>query len=127
MDITKPMSDTHDKKKSKRKKTIRCPSCQKRKAKKDPTYGIISCDKCQEEGDEIEVKTREFTSSTIRGQRIEYQQSHYQPYVNGVLSKEFIEAHGTSKLAGVTKKDIKEAKYVYRHLPRWHKRKESKL
>ena len=121
------MRHTHGKDRSKKTKKIKCPNCQKRDAKIDPTYGVVYCDECQEEGDGIVVKTREFTSSTIRGQRVEYQQSHFQPWVNGVLSKEFIEAHGTSKLAGVTKKDIKEAKYVYKHLPRWHKRKESKL
>ena len=44
-----------------------------------------------------------------------------QPYINGVLSKEFIEVNGTSKLTGVTEKDIKNAKYVYSNFTRHHK------
>jgi len=44
-----------------------------------------------------------------------------QPFVNGVLSKEFVELYGTDKLANVTKKDIKNAKYVYEGMTRHHK------
>ena len=66
-------------------------------------------------------RTHEFTSSSIKGERKEYAASMLQPWVNGVLSKEYIEAYGTSKLEGVTKKDIKNAKYVYKDLPRHHK------
>jgi len=46
----------------------------------------------------------------------------FQPWVDGVLSKEYLEANeGVEGLAGVTKKDIKNAKYVYKGMTRHHK------
>jgi hypothetical protein len=50
-----------------------------------------------------------------------------QPYVGGVLSREYVEAWGTDKLHGVTKKDIKKSKYVYKDMVRSHKFKDSKI
>ena len=44
-----------------------------------------------------------------------------QPYVNGVLSKEYVDTWGTDKLYGVTAKDVKKAKYVYKGMTRHHK------
>ena len=109
------------------KKKSRCPVCLKGKAVSHPAYGLLPCKKCQKsfEGEEIN-RTHEFTSSSIKGERREYAASMLQPYVNGVLSREFIEAYGTSKLAGVTKQEIKDAKYVYKDLPRHHKIAESR-
>ncbi len=45
----------------------------------------------------------------------------FQPYVNGVLSKEYVDTWGTDKLHGVTEKDVKKAKYVYGGMTRHHK------
>ena len=99
----------------------------KKPAISHPAYGLLPCQSCQKSFEGVEVnRTHEFTSSSIKGERREYAASMLQPYVNGVLSKEFIEAHGTSKLAGVTKQDIKNAKYVYKDLPRHHKIAESR-
>ena len=105
-----------------------CPVCLENEVDIHPVYGVLPCESCQQEADTVGINEKhEYTSSSIKNGRIERQASHYQPYYNGVLSKEFIERHGTSKLAGVTQKDIKNAKYVYKHIPRWHKRNESKL
>ena len=104
-----------------------CSSCNKRKAQIDSVFGVILCRTCQLESEKKGVeKPLEFTSESIKNQRKEYQRSMLQPFYRGVLSKEFIEENGTSKLAGITEKDIKESKYVYQDLPRWHKRGESK-
>ena len=106
---------------------IKCPVCLTRKANIDKVFGVLPCDKCEEEHDSISTNEYlEFTSDSIKDERKKYHRSMLQPYVGGVLSKEFIEEHGTSKLANVTAKDIKNAKYTNRHLPRWHKRGESK-
>jgi hypothetical protein len=106
--------------------TSKCPVCQKNEAQHDKIYALLPCPDCQEEARHLPTnKQKEFTSSTIKSQRREYVQSHLQPFYNGQLSREYIEAHGTDRL-DVTQKDIKEAKYVYKHIPRWHKRNESK-
>jgi len=95
---------------------IKCPQCLKNKAIVDSLYGILPCEKCQ-------IKNRqtpkpkmphEFTSEKIKTERKEFGKSILQPYIGGKLSKEYIEEYGTSALAGVTKRDIKEAKYIYK-------------
>ena len=50
-----------------------------------------------------------------------------QPWVNGVLSREYVEAWGTDGLANVTKKDVKNSKYVYKNMTRHHKISDSKI
>ena len=112
----------------KKKRKSKCPVCRKKLAISHPVYGVLPCKICQDKFEKVEVnRTHEFTSSSIKESRVEYAPSMLQPYVNGVLSKEFIEKHGTSKLAGVTKQDIKNAKYVYKDLPRHHRLADGKL
>ena len=109
------------------KKQIKCPICLKEPANISPAFGILPGEMCQEEHDSISTNEYlEFTSDSIKSERKEYHRSMLQPYVGGVLSKEYIEEYGTGKLANVTAKDIKNAKYTNQHLPRWHKRGESK-
>ena len=110
------------------KRKSRCPVCRKRPAIIHPVHGVLPCQNCQDSFEKVKVgKTHEFTSSSIKRERVEYAPAMLQPYVNGVLSKEFIEKHGTSKLAGVTKQDIKNAKYVYKDLPRSHRLADGKI
>ena len=82
----------------------KCQICQKAPAKYDKSYGFIMCDQCQmedESGGKI-IKLHEFTSSSIKNERVKYSKSMLQPYYKGALSKEYIDAWGTSKLSGVT-------------------------
>lgn len=109
-------------------KKLKCPECDKNNALVDPVYGITACKSCQDKSEPLNFEYHEFTSGSIKEQRKEYSRAMLQPYVNGVLSREFVEAHGTSKLAGVTKQDIKNAKYVYQgKIKRHHKIGESKI
>ncbi len=102
-----------------------CPQCQKRKATIDREFGILPCDKCQKENEAIPRPTQgkiyDFASPTTKIHRKQLGYEMYQPYVNGVLSKEFVETYGTDRLAGVSKKDIKNAKYTYGSMTRHHK------
>ena len=110
-----------------KKKRIKCPVCRENNANIDNVFGVLPCDACQAEQDGITTNERfEFTSESIKGERKEYQRAMLQPYIGGVLSKEYIEEYGTAKLKGVTEKDVREAKYVYGHMTRHHKRGESK-
>lgn len=99
-----------------------CLQCQKEEAIKDQEYGILPGKNCQEQNNTIPVpKSHDFASPLTKLHRKEYASEMFQPYVNGVLSREFVEAHGTDKLHGVGEKEIKKAKYVYGDMTRHHK------
>lgn len=108
-----------------------CPQCQNETAILDNEYGILPGELCQALNSAIpkptQAHTYDFASPTTKQQRKEYAKSMLQPWVNGVLSKEYIEAWGTDKLMNVTNKDIKNAKYVYKDMTRSHKFKDSKI
>ena len=96
---------------------ISCPICLKGNANIHPVYGALACDTCNKRQSLFSLPTKpvEFSGEDIKKQRQEYAKSIIQPYRSGVLSKEYIEAFGTSKLK-VSKKDIKNAKYCWRDL-----------
>ena len=85
-------------------------------ANNDMLLGILPCDRCQESNAKVSRPKMgvEFTSDKIRSERKEYGKSILQPYIGGKLSREYIEEYGTSALANVSKRDIKEAQYVYK-------------
>ena len=68
----------------------------------------------------------EFTSDKIKQERKEYAKSILQPYIGGKLSREYVEEYGTDALEGVTKQDIKNAKYVYKDEMNYHNLHKSK-
>src|SRR3990167_2176644 len=97
----------------------------KNKAGFSREYGFLKCEDCLAKDRAIisppQTRTFDFASSKTKADRLEYGSEMYQPWVNGVLSREFIEVNGTEKLAGVTKEDIKNAKYVYKSMTRHHR------
>lgn len=106
-----------------------CPQCLKEEGIDGAELGILPGLNCQSLNSGIPKPsaTYDFASPTTKKHRKEYAKSMLQPYVNGVLSKEFVEAWGTDKLAGVGKEEIKKAKYVYGDMVRSHKFKDSKI
>ena|SRR3990167_2128176 len=108
-----------------------CPQCSEENAIIGGELGLLPGLNCQELNKSIpkpkQSQTYDFASPVTKQQRKEYAKSMLQPYVNGVLSKEFIEAWGTSKLEGVGKEEIKKAKYTYKDMVRSHKFKDSKI
>lgn len=108
-----------------------CLQCNQEDALFDREYGYLPGKLCQILNSEIPKPTQnatyDFASPTTKQQRKEYAASMLQPYVNGVLSKEFVDKWGTDKLAGVTAKDVKSAKYVYKDMVRSHKFQDSKI
>ena len=101
-------------------KNPKCPECQKNPALIHKIYGILVCHSCQD-NTLIVSKNHEFTSSSIKQQRVEYGRQMVQPWHEGYLSKEYVEAYGTAKLEGVTKQDVKQARYTYKDMARHHK------
>lgn len=63
-------------------------------------------------------------SKELKKERVKYFKSILQPYRNGFLSREYIEAYGTKGI-DVTQKEINEAKYVYKDLDGWSNRHKS--
>ena len=104
---------------------MRCPQCKKNKAQYDREYGILKCKECLYEDSQIpkpgQGKTYDFASPSTKLQRKTHGSEMVQPYVDGVLSREYLEINGTRGLANVTEKDKKNAKYVYKGMTRHHK------
>jgi len=99
-----------------------CPQCSNEDAIADSEYGILPGKDCQVENAKIKKPQAQydFASPLTKLHRKEYGAEMFQPWVNGVLSKEFIESHGTDKIS-VTPEDIKKSKYVYGNMTRHHK------
>ncbi len=66
----------------------------------------------------------EAVTGQIAEDREKYFNSTLQPYRQGELSKEYIEAHGTKGIH-VSKEEAKKAKYVWKDLKGWENRKKS--
>lgn len=104
---------------------MKCPQCRHEEAIVDREYGVLPGNNCQAENEAIPKPKKEnlfdFASPLTKLYRKEYGSDMYQPYVNGCLSKEFVDTYGSDKLAGVSKNDIKNAKYAYGNMTRHHK------
>ena len=103
---------------------VKCPRCQRRKALKHSQYGYVFCKVCQNQEHGIK-RGVEFTTRSIKDQRREYRKDILQPFHDGILSKEYVEEYGTNGIKA-SKKDIKNAKYVYKQIPGWWERQKSK-
>lgn len=90
----------------------KCPKCNHNKAIEHPTLGWVECKECQKD-DTRPHREPEFTTNSILNQRREYSKDIVQPYRDGRLSKEYIDAHGTKGIKA-SKKDIKKADYVWK-------------
>ena len=68
---------------------------------------------------------KEWVPESMVNERKEYFNSIVQPFRQGQLSKEYVEAHGTKGL-NVTKEEVKKAKYVWSDLKGFSNRHKSK-
>ena len=69
-------------------------------------------------------RLHEHTTQQIKDDRAKYFNSTVQPYREGELSKEYLDAHGT-KGVKATKKEIKKAKNVWKGISGWGNRTKS--
>lgn len=106
---------------------MKCTRCQKRPAVKDSQLGWLPCKVCQKEEESFERPElgHEFTTDSIRDQRLEYRRDILQPWHDGVLSKEYIEEYGTTGVVA-TEEQVKNAKYTYKGIKGWWNREKSK-
>lgn len=107
-------------------KKNKCPQCLKNYSSGiDPEYGILKCEECLKIDAQIQKPTKkstyEFASTVTKEQRKTHGSEMVQPYIDGVLSREYLEINGTRGLANVTEQDKKKAKYVYKGMTRHHK------
>ena len=103
---------------------MRCPGCSKSSAIIDPVFGPTECLSCRKKKTRVKLST-ELTTDDIRDQRQEYRNDILQPFVDGVLSKEYMEEYGTQGIAP-TMDEVKNARYVSRDMPGWWNRHKSK-
>ena len=94
-----------------------CPKCNKNEAVKHTILGYVECEACQKDK-HIPGREPEFTTEEIKQQRREHGKDIVQPWRDGKLSKEYVEAHGTDRVTA-TKQEIKNASYVWKDVPGW--------
>ncbi len=94
---------------------MKCPQCKLLEARVDSILGVLPCLNCATPNTKPSRQV-EFTTDNIRSQRRERRSSTLQPFRDNVLSKEFLEEHGTVGL-DVTDEDIKNSEYVWSDLP----------
>ena len=87
-----------------------CNNCQKEEAQIHPLYGATVGLKCQQRRN---TQTSpggfiEFTSESIKQDRVNYADDILQPYRSGEVSKKYIQKYGTKNL-DVSEKEIKKA------------------
>ena len=81
-------------------------------------------ERCNECGGFGLGKLPEFTTQEIKNNRVKYFNSIVQPYRNGELSKEYVDAHGTKGI-NATEKEIRNARDVWKDTEGYSTRKKS--
>ncbi len=71
------------------------------------------------------IKSPEFVPDSVKEERKENFKSLLQPFRNGELSREYVEAHGTKSI-NVSDTEVKKAKYQWKDIPGWSNREKSK-
>lgn len=91
-----------------------CPVCRKEPAINDSYFGILPGKNCSARQREYSSPNNpiEITTQPIKDSRKEYAKSIVQPFREGELSKEYLQAHGTKGIS-VTDKQVKNAKNVW--------------
>lgn len=92
-----------------------CPICRRNKALKDPYWGIMPCDECQNKTKDKPSKQSEMVGEDIKEQRRAHGKDILPPHRKGQLDKGWVERYGKKKAKerGFTDKEIKESKYVW--------------
>lgn len=89
-----------------------CPNCNQNKATNDKRLGLLPCKRCQNLSTTGLRKHQELTTDFIKNQRKEYKDDMLQPWREGILSKEYIQTHGTKGIK-VTSQEIAKARNVW--------------
>lgn len=91
---------------------VTCPNCSQNPAQKDPRLGILPCTSCQSKTTTGLKPQHEITTDAIKDSRKAYKDDIVQPYREGVLSKEYIDQHGTSTIKA-SPEEIQNARNVW--------------
>lgn len=91
-----------------------CPICRNHESLVHPQYGALPCKHCTARRSTLKSpdKQVEFTSKSIKHQRKEYAKSIIQPYRDGEVSKEYLDAYGKKNIRA-TEKQIKQSRNVW--------------
>lgn len=98
----------------------KCLICQKRNAVKVDPYGWLPCLVCRKKQQEIDKPkfTSEITTESIKEDRKIFKSDIVQPFRNGSLSKEYVDAYPEKvkqmiQEGHITESEVKEAKNVW--------------
>lgn len=105
---------------------MKCPHCQKNEAVIHSQYGVLWCDDCNKKK-EVWHKGgyHEFVPDSTKEDRKQYFKSALQPFRDGELSREYVEAYGTKGI-NVSHDEVRKAKDVWKDLSGWKYRHQSK-
>ena len=99
---------------------MKCLVCGKRASIKSPPYGFLPCMVCRRRMQKITKPrtTTEVTTENIKEDRKKFSKDLTQPFRQGQLSKEYIEAHPDSikemlKEKHITEDEVKKAKNIW--------------
>jgi len=90
---------------------MKCPICNKNEAGYKQFLGVIPCESCRKFSGKLS-KQVEFTSQNIKEERKQFAKDILQPFREGHVSKEYVEAYGTKHI-DVSKNEIKNLKNVW--------------
>lgn len=85
-------------------------------------YVIFECPRCHARMDvHFSTGYPEMVPERVKEDRRAHFKSLIQPYRNGQLSREYVEAYGTKGIRA-TKDEVRRSKYVWQDIPGWHHR-----
>lgn len=87
-----------------------CPNCLSEPSTNHPIFGILPGEKCKkkQETQSSPGGYIEFTTESIKQERIDYADDILKPYRSGEVSKRYIQKYGTKGIE-VTEKEVKKA------------------
>jgi len=114
---------------------VMCPFCLKHEAEIHKTLGVLKCKECKKKSKDYRKEhpeifnptRREWVPDRIKEDRVKNFKGAIQPYREGKINREFVEAYpdrveAMIKEGAVTREEVKKSKYQLRDLKGWYKR-----
>jgi len=92
-----------------------CLVCKINKAVKSNTFGVLPCIACQKRQSTLQVPKQqvEFTTESIKEDRLAYAEDIIQPHRGDTLSKEYVDRYGKKGLGNISDEELAKAEPVW--------------
>ena len=94
---------------------MKCPNCHQGKAEQSNTFGVLPCAECRKRQSSLQIPKSqvEFTTESIKEDRLAYAEDIIQPHRGNTLSKEYVEKYGKKGLGNITDEELAKAEYTW--------------